>query len=149
MIRVDIEETIDRPIEEVFEKIVDISSYNEWMPRRGLFISCRKESDGPAGLGTVYSDRTWLGTISGSISEFDKPRKVTFHYTAPFLWWTMIEGWPGYTLERKDDTSTTVHHHAEGRLYGPFKLLRPLMRRVAQGERRRTLDALKATLKSS
>ena len=35
--------------------------------------------------------------------------------------------------------ATRLHHHAEGRLYGPFRILEPLIQRVADHERRRTV----------
>jgi len=149
MIRVEINETVDRPIEEVFEKLVDIPSYPDWMPDDGLLVTCSKDSEGPVGQGTTYTDRTRVGTVRGEVVEFDRPSRVVFHYTARVLGRTALEGWPGYTLERDDEGGTRIHHHAEARLYGPFKLLRPLVRRVARGERQRTMDALVAALEES
>lgn len=149
MIRVEIDETIERPIEVVFEHLVDIPAYPEWMPKDGLFVSCTKESDGPVGVGTAYTDETRIGTVHGVVSTFQRPTEVTFHYTARLLGITAMQGWPGYVLERVDETSTRVHHVAEGHLYGPFKLLQPLIQGIAQRERRRTVDALKESLESS
>lgn len=149
MIRVEFHETIHRPVEEVFEKLVDIPGYIDWMPRNGLFISCTKDSEGPVGMGTTYSDKTWLGTVRGDISAFERPHKVVFHYTARLLGMKWMEGWPGYVLERDGEASTRVHHVAQGRLYGPFKLIRPLAQRMARQERGRTVDALKRSLESA
>lgn len=78
-IRVEIEETIERPIEEVFERLVDIPGYNEWMPDQGLMVSCSKDSDGPVGEGTRYSDVTRFGTVHGEVVAFERPSKVVFH----------------------------------------------------------------------
>ncbi len=44
MIKVHIDATISRPIEVVFEQLIDISRYPEWMPDNGLFVSCTKVS---------------------------------------------------------------------------------------------------------
>lgn len=148
MIRVDIHETINRPIEEVFEQVADIPRYPEWMPDSGLFITCTKDSDGPAGVGTTYTDKTRVGTVKGEISDFERPKKVVFHYTARLFGRTVMDGWPGYTLERDGEDATRVHHTAEGRLYGPFKLMQPLIQSMAQKERQRTVDALKQSLES-
>ena len=148
MIRVEIDETIERPIETVFAQLADIARYPEWMPDDGLFISCKQDSPGPVGVGTAYSDRTRLGTVRGEVSEFDLPSRVVFHYTARILGRTMMEGWPGYVLEPAGETATRIHHTAEGRLYGPFKLMQPLIQRMAQRERQRTVDALKRSLES-
>lgn len=146
MIRVEIDETIKRPIEEVFEQLVDIPRYPEWMPNNGLFITCTKDSEGPAGVGTKYSDKTRLGTVWGEVSVFDRPNEVVFHYTARLFGMTVMEGWPGYVLEREGEAATRIHHRAEGHLYGPFKLLQPLVQMMARGERQRTVDALKESL---
>lgn len=148
MICVELDTCIDRPIDEVFAKLVDIQSYPEWMPQNGLFVSCRQLSDGPVGRGTRYSDETRLGTVLGDVCEFEPPRAVTFHYTATLFGRTAMEGWPGYVLESLDETATKVYHVARGRLFGPFKLLRPLVQRLAENERRRTVDALKQSLES-
>ena len=149
MIKVEIHVTIKRPIEEVFEQLVDIPRYPEWMPDNGLFITCTKDSEGPIGVGTEYSDKTKLGTVHGEVTAFDRPHKVVFHYTARLLGMTVMEGWPGYELERDGETATKIHHHAEARLYGPFKLMQPLVQRMAQNERQRTVDALKESLEST
>lgn len=149
MIRVDIEETIDRPIEEVFERLIDIERYPEWMPKRGLLVSCTQDDEGPVGVGTPYTDRTRLGTVRGEVVAFDRPKRVVFAYTARLGGRTLMRGWPGYTLERDGGGRTRVHHVAEGHLYGPFKLMRPLIQVIARGERRRTVDALKRSLESA
>lgn len=65
MVRVEIVEAINRPIEEVFEQLVDIPGYPAWMPDSGLFVSCTKDSEGPVGVGTAYSDKTRMGTARG------------------------------------------------------------------------------------
>jgi uncharacterized protein YndB with AHSA1/START domain len=148
VIRVDIHETIDRPIEDVFERIADIRRYPEWMPGTGLFVTCTQDSAGPVRHGTRYSDKTRLGTVHGEVSAFDRPRKVVFHYSARLLGLTVMEGWPGYALDRKGAGRTRVHHTANGRLYGPFRLLGPLVQRLASRERSRTVGALKQSLES-
>lgn len=148
MIRVEIDETISRPIEKVFDRLVDISGYSAWMPEEGLFVSSTQDSEGPVGAGTRYSDKTRLGTVQGEVSVFVRPKKVVFHYTAHRFGMTLMEGWPGYVLEPDGDVGTRIHHHAEGRLYGVFKLLQPLVQMMAHRERRRTVDALKKSFES-
>lgn len=149
MIRVEIDETIHRPIEEVFERLVDIARYPEWMPKEALLVTCSKDSAGPVGVGTAYTDETRLGTVHGEVTAFNRPNKVVFHYTARLFGMTVMQGWPGYVLERDGETRTTVRHVAEGHLNGPFKLLQPLVQAIARRERQRTVDALKASLESA
>lgn len=146
MIRVDVDAVIERPIEEVFARLVDIPRYNEWMPEDGLFVSCTQDSDGPVGVGTAYTDETRLGPVEGEVQVFEPPHEVVFHYTGRLLGLHAIEGWPGYTLEPQGEAATRVHHHAEARLFGPFKVLQPLIQRIARAERRRTVDALERSL---
>ena len=148
MIRVEIEEIIHRPVEEVFHRLVDIDGYPDWMPEGGLLITCWKDSDEPVEVGTRYIDRTRLGTVRGEVAELDPPKRVVFHYTARLFGLTMMQGWPGYTLHRVRDGVTRVHHMARGRLHGAFKLLHPVIQRIAQAERRRTVEALKASLEA-
>lgn len=148
MIRVEIEETIQCPVEEVFERLVDIPGYCRWMPAGGLFRSCWQASEGAVGEGTVYFDETRLGTVRGEVSAFERPRKVVFHYRARWLGRTAMEGWPGYELADEGASATRLRHLAVARLHGPLKLLQPLVRRMAWRERRRTVDALKESLES-
>ena len=149
MIRVEIHATIARPIDEVFERLVDIPAYPEWMPDDGLFVTCTQDSEGPVDVGTRYTDVTRLGTVHGEVTELERPRRVVFRYTAHVFGVTAIQGWPGYTLERDGPGRTRVHHHATAHLHGPFKVLRPLVQRMADAERQRTVDALKASLESA
>ena len=148
MIRVEITRLIDQPVEDVFERLVDIDGYPEWMPARGVFRSCTKESEGPVGQGTRYADHTVLGTVPGEIVEFEPPHRVVFRYHARLLGMSVMRGWPGYTLEHVGEGRTRLIHVAEACLVGPFKLLRPLMQRIAEGERRRTVDALERSFEA-
>ena len=148
MIRVEIEETIHRPIEDVFDRLIDIDRYPEWIPEGGLLITCSKDSPGPVGVGTAYTDRTRLGAVKGEVAELERPERVVFHYTARFFGVILMDGWPGYTLRRAGRTATRVRHVAVGRLHGAFRVLRPVMQRIARWERQRTVDALKASLEA-
>ena len=148
MIRVEIRETIHRPIEAVFERLIDIDRYPEWMADSWFYITSRKESPGPVRVGTEYTDVTRLGSVRGEVVELDRPRRVVFHYVVRTLGRDVMHGWPGYELEPMDDSRTRLHHRAEGRLHGPFRMLRPVIQRIADGERRRTVESLKASLES-
>ncbi len=146
MIRVEIEETVDRPIEAVFERLIDIDRYDQWMPESWFYITSRKGTAGPVRVGTKYTDVTRLGAVRGEVVDLERPRRVVFHYVARKLGRVMMHGWPGYTLEPIDDGRTRVHHVAQGRLQGPFRILRPVIQWIANGERRRTVAGLKASL---
>lgn len=147
MIHVDLHATIHRPIDAVFDRLVDIDGYGDWLPAGKLFVSSRKETPGPTRVGTAYTDRIRFARARGEVVELERPRRVVFHYSVRLLGLSAIDGWPGYTLEPAGDAATRVHHHAEARLHGPFRLFRPLVRRIAWHERRRTLEALEASLR--
>jgi len=149
MIQVEIEEKVDRPIDVVFDQLVDIDGYPAWMPDGGFFVDCRVSSEGPVEEGTRYIDRTRLGAVSGEVATLERPERVVFHYTARLFGMKAMEGWPGYTLEPDGDAGTRLLHEAEARLYGPFKLLAPLIQILAERERQRTVDALKASLEDA
>lgn len=149
MIRIEIEEIIDGPIEQVFDRLIDIPGYAEWMPNDGLFLRCELESDEPIREGTAYLDQTRLGTVRGEVVALDRPHALTFHYVARMFGRKMMDGWPRYRLRREGPASTRVHHVATGQLHGPFNLLRPVIQRLAQAERQRTVDALKNSFEST
>ncbi len=148
MVRVELVRRIDRPIDDVFERLVDIDGYPEWLPQGRLFVTCFQVTDGPVDIGTEYVDRTRLGPVRGEVVELERPTRVVFRYTARLFGRTAMEGYPGYTLVSAGTGGTEVRHVAEGRLRGPFRLLQPLVQKVARGERRRTVDALKASFES-
>ena len=147
MIHVEIETTIDRSIEDVFERLVDIPRYPEWMPDGGLFIHCTQDSDGPVGPGTEYTDVTRLGTAKGRVVELDPPRRVVFEYVFRLFGRMVMRGRPAYDLERAGD-GTRVHHQARGRLFGVFRLFRPVVQKIAESERSRTVRALERSLET-
>ena len=69
---------INRPIEDVFARLTDISHYSDWMAPGGLFKESRQCSDGPVGPGTPYIDKSRMGTFRGDVAEFEPPKHVLF-----------------------------------------------------------------------
>lgn len=145
MVRVELNTIIARPIDDVFDRITDISGYSRWMPKLGVFIRSNQTSEGPVGVGTTYYDKGWMGTFVGEIEEFDAPTRVAFHEKLRWLGVTVMEARPAYQLV-SSGTSTQVHHTANGRLFGILNLMTPLVAWMAGGERKRTVQALKASL---
>ena len=147
VIHVEIERTIDAPIDEVFARLADIEGHNEWMPRKGSILRrTRQTSSGEPTLGTTFLDETAFGPTPGEIVEFDRPHTLTFH------WWdsstsgrVKTEGWPGYSLASAEANTTRVRHHARMHTYGLYRLATPILRRIAIRERTVTVDALQAS----
>jgi uncharacterized protein YndB with AHSA1/START domain len=136
---------IARPIDDVFGRLVDLRDYARWMPRLGMFIRSGQTSEGPVGVGTTYYDRGWMGTFLGEIKEFHAPSRVAFKEELRWLGVTVMEARPEYELVSTPG-GTRVHHTAEARLFGIFKIMTPLVAWMARAERSRTVHALRDSL---
>jgi uncharacterized protein YndB with AHSA1/START domain len=145
MMRVELNTVVARPIEDVFARLTDFSDYSRWMPKLGIFLRCGQTSEGPVSEGTTYYDRGLMGTFRGEIVEFRAPTRVAFRESLRWLGVEVMEARPSYELI-PTRTGTEVRHRAEGHLFGVFRLMEPVVARVARGERKRTVEALKASL---
>ena len=145
MIRVELDTVMASPIDDVFGRLIDLADYARWMPKRGLFIRSVQTSTGPVGVGTTYDDRGWMGTFRGQVEEYHPPTRVVFREQLRWLGVPIMEARPAYDLAAIP-TGTEVRHTAEGRLFGIFRLMAPVVAWLARGERARTLRALKESL---
>ena len=59
-----------------------------------------------------------------------------------------MEARPSYSLQAFRD-KTIVHHVAEGELFGPMRLMKPVAALLARSERARTVEALRSSLESA
>jgi uncharacterized protein YndB with AHSA1/START domain len=139
--------TIDRPIGDVFGRLADVDDYRTWMRRTGLFRRSGRTSDGPLGLGTAYFDATRMGTFRGEVTEYESPERIGFRETLRWFGSDLMEARPNYLLEADRDT-TIVHHVAEGELFGPMRLMKPVAALLARSERARTVKSLRRSLES-
>ena len=146
-VRVEIDEVIARPLEQVFERATDLSQYADWMPRTGVFKNCSHVSQGPVRLGTTYLDQSRMGSFGGEISEFERPSRVVFKETLRWFGAPVVAARIEYRFSPHPQ-GTAVHHVAESELHGIFRLMRPLVAVIGRGERRRTVTALKRSLES-
>ncbi len=147
MIRVEFKTKINRPIEDVFYRIVNLNHYSNWLPKSRVFLDCRQTSEGPVDLGTTFIDKTRIGIYQGEVTDFQRPARVNFRMRLRWLGINVMESRPGYILESVDG-GTNVHHIAEGRTFGIFKLMEPYVALRARQERKRTVDALKKSLET-
>ena len=146
-IRYESRTTIDRPIEDVFARLADLPGYRTWMHRTGMFRRSGQTSDGPLGKGTPYFDATRMGTARGEVTEFRPSSRIAFRETLRWFGSDMMEARPAYSLEA-DDGKTTVHHVAEGELFGVMRLMKPMAALMAKSERGRTVRSLRRSLES-
>ena len=148
MVTVELDTLIARPIDDVFRRLTDLSDYSRWMPKLGVFIDSSPTSEGPVRMGTTYYDKGRLGTFVGEVVEFDAPTRVAFKEKLRWLGVTVMEARPEYKLI-STPTGTEVHHTADGRLFGIFNIMQPVVAWMARGERGRTVQALKNSLERS
>ncbi|MDQ7878467.1 SRPBCC family protein [Microbacterium sp. QXD-8] len=147
VIEFELTRTVAARIDAVFARLADIEGYNEWMPGKGSMLRrTTQTSPGAPAVGTTFLDDTSFGPTPGEIAEFQPPHTLVYH------WWDKtkagklkLEGWPAYRLEDAGDETTLVHHHAEVRTYGMYRLATPFLRRIAMKERSATLVALAAS----
>ena len=138
---------IRRPIGVVFERLVDLPGYGQWMHRTGLFRRCRLVSDGPVRQGTTYLDATRMGTFEGEVTEFASPSRLAFRETLRRFGSPVMQARPEYSLEADGD-ATVIHHVAVGELLGWMRVMKPAAALMAKVERTRTLGSLRRSLES-
>jgi uncharacterized protein YndB with AHSA1/START domain len=146
-VRYETSTTIDRPIGDVFARLADLDGYGAWMRRTGLFRRSGQTSDGRLGPGTTYFDATRMGTFRGEVTDYEPPARIGFRETLRRFGRDLMEARPAYILEA-DGGRTIVHHVAEGELFGPMRLMKPVAALLARGERTRTVEALRRSLES-
>lgn len=147
VIEFELTRTVHAGIRDVFARLADIEGHNDWMPESGTMLRrTRQTSPGVPALGTTFLDETSFGPTPGEIAEFQPPHTIVYH------WWDKskkgrlkLEGWPAYRLEAGDGNTTFVRHHATLHTHGLYRLVTPLLRRIAMKERSVTLGALAAS----
>ena len=143
MIQVELQTLIDQPIDIVFDRLTDFTSYNEWMPDSSLLIESKQTSD-DVGVGTTFSDKVKYGKVKGEVTLFIPPNEVAFRQTVWMMGIKLMESRPAYSLESKD-SATFVRHRVKGNLFGVFTLFEPIVRKIVEKERERTVYALKTS----
>jgi len=72
---------IEGPPEFIFDLIADIPNCHRWLPGSEAFGGTRNVIPYPVQLGTRYLDGGPLGERPGTVTEFDRPRRIAFHHT--------------------------------------------------------------------
>jgi len=146
MFQLRFERHIERPIEDVFARLIDIDGYEDWLPQSLIFKGGGlKAPDREIEVGTRFIDRTPFGRFHGEVTELDPPRRVAFKQSVRMFGSLAFISKPSYTLESTDN-GTRVIHDAVGETHGPTRFFEPLVRVLASRERRRTIDQLKRSL---
>jgi uncharacterized protein YndB with AHSA1/START domain len=71
---------IDSPPSTIFAALIDLPSYNQWLPQSGVFKGTTEVSETPVRTGTRYEEHSPAGTRYGEVVELDaQARHVVFH----------------------------------------------------------------------
>lgn len=148
MAQFDVQTTIQRPADTVFQLIADLPNYDRWLPASGTFGQTTLLSDPPIGRGTRYRDVGPSTQMEGAIVEYDPPQRITFEqHTTQRLFGIPSALTVRATYELTDTPSgTKVVRHFDGKLRGMFLLLQPYVIPRLKRENERILAAMKAYL---
>ena len=141
-------ETIKASAEIIFDLLADMPNYSRWLPGSDAFGGTTQVTPYPVQLGTTYLDGGPLGMRPGSVTVFERPKRLGFHHTMAFKKGPLrgdadIEIL--YTLERVEDGATHVVRKLDMTIVIPgiMRLAEPLVLRAFQKENLRIMDELK------
>ena len=130
--------------EQVFDLIIDFGGQDRWLARSSAFHGTEEVSSNPVALGSTYREPGPLGVRNGTVTEFERPTKLTFHQPMTVrLGLGTIDVTMRYTLTPGTD-STHVRRVVTIDVPWSLKLLQPAVVRGFRVESARTLLALKA-----
>ncbi|MBA3383240.1 MAG: SRPBCC family protein [Actinobacteria bacterium] len=142
MIEVEHTVEIDRPAEEVFEYLTDVSRLPEWQSS-----AVSAELDGALRKGArVREARTFMGRRAAStleVTEYEPPRRFSLR---------VVEGPIRYSVEHALealDGRTRVTFVGRGETRGVPRLMQGAVRRAVERQFVKDLEALKRTLEST
>jgi carbon monoxide dehydrogenase subunit G len=146
MLRVAESITINRPVDDVWQFLIELENTPKW--DTGV-RETRKTSPGPAGMGTTFQNiGPFLGRESVreyKVTEFERPRKVTVELAKPST--IMHKALITYGLEPVPG-GTRVTFSASAQLAGLFQLVPSFFLRRAQNGWQEDLANLKQLLES-
>lgn len=144
MIELPCEAEIGCLAETIFDLIVDFGGQERWLGKSSAFRGTHEISSDPVVLGTTYREPGPLGVRNGTVTEFERPTRVTFHQPMTGRFHTgTIDVLMRYTLTPAA-ASTHVHRVVTIEIPPSLRLFQPLIVRAFAHESRRTLLALKA-----
>ena len=144
MIRIDVEEAIDRPAADVFAYLADMQNNPRW--QKGM-QSCRWTSDPPLRLGSTYDQvARFLGkeiVSSFEVVEFEPGERIRIRTTSGTMPIDVTR-----EVTPVDGGRSTVRATVTGDPTGVFRLAAPLMRWVVRRSVTRDYRRLKEILES-
>jgi uncharacterized protein YndB with AHSA1/START domain len=132
------------PAETIFDLITDFKGQDRWLSRSSAFRGTTAISSDPVALGTTYREPGPLGVRNGTVTEFERPAKITFHQPMTMRLHTgTVDITLRYTLTPAGG-STHVTRVVTIGIPRSLKVIEPVIIRAFRAESGRTLLALKA-----
>jgi Polyketide cyclase / dehydrase and lipid transport len=130
--------------ENIFDLIADFQGQDRWLTNSSAFRGTNDISSNPVTLGTSYREPGPFGVRNGSVTEFERPTKITFHQPMTLkLRAGTMDVTVRYTLS-PGTGSTHVKRVVSLGLPWQLKVLQPIFVREFRVESARTVRALKA-----
>lgn len=71
--------TIHARPEPIFDVLVDLRHYGDWLPHSAVFEGTQTISEGPIAEGTRYKEHSLFGTRDGIIVRLRRPSCIAYH----------------------------------------------------------------------
>jgi uncharacterized protein YndB with AHSA1/START domain len=127
-------QVINRPVEEVFQTVVDVTNFPKWNPTTP---SARKLSTGEIGDGTRFElEIRGFGKVEQELREFERNKRVRL---VPSF--KLLSGGHRFIFTA-EGTRTRIDHELEMMPHGVFKVLTPFMGMMGRKNLRDTANAL-------
>jgi uncharacterized protein YndB with AHSA1/START domain len=132
------------PAEKIFDPIIDFRGQDRWLTTSSAFHGTSEISSDPVALGTTYREPGPFGVRNGTVTELERPARVTFHQPMTMrLQAGTVDVTLRYTLT---PGSAATHVARVVTITVPWRLksVQPVLVRAFRTESTRTLMALKA-----
>jgi len=135
---------IGAPAEAIFDLITDFGGQDRWLARSSSFRGTTVLTDGPVAVGTRYRESDPFGIRNGTVTELERPAKVTFRQPMTLrLHAGTIDVTVAYTLTPAAAPTHVTRVVTLG-IPRSLRIIQPLLVRAFRTESTRTLLALKA-----
>lgn len=143
--------SINAPATKIFNVVVDLQAYSDWLPTSTSFPGITSISSSPTKLGTTYIESTPFGIRHGKVIEFSPPSKVLFHQPmqlneAPEG--VLIDIKVEVVLREKDQGVTEVERNVYLGFPEPLVGLKEIFEKGAGEEGARVMELLKKRVES-
>jgi uncharacterized protein YndB with AHSA1/START domain len=130
--------------DKIFDLIADFGGQDRWLTHSSSFKGTHDVSSNMVALGTTYREPGPFGVRNGTVTEFERPTRITFHQpmTMKFGLGT-VDVTVRMTLSA-EAASTHVKRVVTIAVPWQLKLFQPVLAREFRVESARTLLALKA-----